>query len=396
MTCFEVKWTRMCGALLAVLATSGAGCGSGPDAVVAEPTSQLRNGGTNTYRLKGLLDLSDAYNDRTPDLSGRHCSGVMLNATAFLTTARCAQRVLRPGLSLEASRALFPDVYEWLPNDGMPSWYKHCIWSSTALCSARANAGLAEGDDTKVEQVSLYTLTTSPDKDLALITLAYYPDYSGAGSGQNNFADLYVDDFSPATMPRLQLYGWGHVPGTAYPLAQPRTGTMQVATVTPSRVDLRPDQVQACSGDEGGAWTIPDTNAGSAYEVVALESSYTADPSTGCSQSGSLDHATRLRDKMPWIESIVGTCGSFTDAGGHNIKRCYAPNCDGAPSTEAGWDGCRGSGCAVCGDALDNYNHTGPYPHYFEHHRNCSRNTTCGGYFYRCSSACPPPTDADK
>jgi len=126
-------------------------------------------------------------------------------------------------------------------------------------------------------------------------------------------------------------------------------------------------------------------------EVVALESSYTPDPNTGCSQSGSLDHATRLRDKMPWIESVIGPCGTSTDAGGHSIKRCYSLACDGAPDYETGaWDGCRGSGCSVCSDVID------AYPHYFEHHRNCSRNTTCGGYHYRCSSNCPAPTDADR
>jgi len=391
MTFCEAKWTTVGGVLLAALAMGGTGCGEAPAETASTPPRPLNNGNLNTYRLKGLIDFSDDYNDRTSDLSGVHCSGLLLNETSMLTTARCARRLMRPGLSHDKTRGLLPDVYEWFEDSTRPpAYYKHCAWDAKDPCNLAGNklTGSEEDPDGKIEKLSLYSLVASPDKDLAIITRVYYPNQAH----ENDFADIYMDDFTPATMPRLQLYGWGRVPGNStYPLPQPRTGTMQVAAVTPSRIDLRPDQVQACRGDEGGAWTIPDTNAGSAYEVVALESSYTPDPNTGCSQSGSLDHATRLRDKMPWIESVIGPCGTSTDAGGHSIKRCYSLACDGAPDYETGaWDGCRGSGCSVCSDVID------AYPHYFEHHRNCSRNTTCGGYHYRCSSNCPAPTDADR
>ena len=110
---------------------------------------------------------------------------------------------------------------------------------------------------------------------------------------------------------------------------------MQVLAVTPSHLELRPDQVQACSGDEGGVWVIPQSSGGTGNEVVALESSFTVDPATGCSQSGSIDYATRLRDKMAWIETVVGPCGSYRDAAGHNVKRCYASDCSPVSTTDS-------------------------------------------------------------
>lgn len=59
-------------------------------------------------------------------------------------------------------------------------------------------------------------------------------------------------------------------------------------------------------------------------------------------------------------------------------------------SIGANWDGCRGSGCAACSDALT------AYPRYFANHPLCSRNTTCAGQFFQCGSACPAPTAADR
>ena len=70
--------------------------------------------------------------------------------------------------------------------------------------------------------------------------------------------------------------------------------------------------------------------------------------------------------------------------------------CNGASGMRAdgsigsNWNGCRGSGCAACSDAL------AAYPRYFTNHPLCSRNTTCAGQFYQCGSACPAPSDADR
>jgi hypothetical protein len=59
-------------------------------------------------------------------------------------------------------------------------------------------------------------------------------------------------------------------------------------------------------------------------------------------------------------------------------------------SVGANWNGCRGSGCLACSDAL------AAYPRYFANHPLCSRNDTCAGQFYQCGSACPAPTAADR
>lgn len=376
MTCFDTNWTpvRMI-ALAAALAVAGAGCSEGEvdePAVGMPSAAPLRNGSNQTGRMKGIVEITNAYD-------GRRCSGVMLNMSTILTSARCLRRFMRPGATTANSLGYQVDLYSWNEFAEPPGMNKHCSTFQSERCRGTENV--------KQSKLMVYSLTASADKDLAILSIDPYPNYAYEG----DFADIYMDDFTPASMPRLQFYGWGRAgPTDPYPLSEPRKGTMQVLTVTSGRIDLRPDQVQACSGDEGGAWTIPDTGGASVNEVVAIESSFTRDPSTGCSQIGSTDRATRLRDKMSWVESIIGPCGNFTDFAGHNIKRCYDINCNGAPAQEAGWDGCRGSGCAVCSEVID------AYPKYFEHHRNCSRNTTCAGQFFRCSSNCPPPTDADR
>jgi hypothetical protein len=386
MTYFYVTRKGVLGALLiATLALAGASCSNEVDGL--DPlTSGLRNGSDQTQRLRGLADISDDHNDLSSDLSRVHCSGIMLMEGTFLTTARCAEKVMRPGYSVDYTRALRPEIYSWFsgPDGGFK---KHCV-DGMVPCSQMTQNSLGGGETfftAKAEKVNVYSLTSSPENDLAIFTSSFYPHYGY----QDDFADIYMDDFTPSTMPRLQLYGWGRAPDTTvYPLPVPRTGTMQVRAVTASRIDLNPDQVQACAGDEGGAWVIPQSLGGSGNQVVALESSFTPDPSTGCSQSGSLDRATRLRDKMSWIESIIGPCQSYTDPGGHQAKRCGASVCTPAPD---GWNGCNGSGCSVCSSLIDS-----AYPKYFDHHRSCSRNTACNGSYSRCSAQCPPPSPEDS
>lgn len=377
------------GLLAASLILASASCMSGEDKLdIAEPQA-LRNGSPNTFRMQGLVDLSDAYNDRSSDLSGVHCSGILLNQEHLLTTARCAQKVMHPGYTVDLGGALLPDVYKFDTYDTLnTTFYKHCVFVvGKSTCNQVENPFTQASKS--AQKVRIYSLTSSPENDLAIVSAKLYPN-AAVGAG---YASIYMDDFTPTTMPRLQLYGWGRAPDTTtYPLPAPRTGTMQVRTVTPSRIDLNPDQVQACSGDEGGAWVVPDGPGGSANEVVALESSFTSDPTTRCSQSGTLDKAVRLRDKMAWIESVIGPCESRTDLAGHHVKYCASEvSCDPVgDGSSIAWDACNGSGCSLCNEKV-----AGAYPKYFDHHRNCSRNTACNGSYSRCSSNCPPPTVLD-
>jgi len=374
------------GLLLAMsLTLTGISCGNRDDKSDSPEVQQLRNGSTNTFRMQGMVDLSDAYNDTSSDLSGVHCSGILLNQEHLLTTARCAEKAMRPGYNVDLGGALLPDVYKFNGSE----FFKHCVYSSAKqTCNQTDNPFTSTGKSP--QKVRVYSLAASPEGDLAIVSARLYPD----ATINTGYATIYMDDFTPTSMPRLQIYGWGRAPDTTrYPLPAPRTGTMQVRTVTASRIDLNPDQVQACAGDEGGAWVVPNGSSGSANEVVALESSFTADPTTRCSQSGSLDKAVRLRDKMAWIESVVGTCDSRTDSAGHHIKYCAQnwvtcdPASDGANDA---WNGCNGSGCSVCDDHVAT-----SYPKYFDHHRNCSRNTACNGSYSRCSANCPAPTVLD-
>lgn len=383
---FDVNRRAAQGLLLAACmatALAGPSCSGQPDEA-ASGSQEVRNGSPNTFRMQGMTDISDDYNDKTSALSGVHCSGILLNQEHLLTTARCALKTMRPGYTVDMGGALLPDVYKF----SQGQFYKHCVFSSVKdTCNELVNPFTSIGKSP--QKVRIYSLTSSPENDLAIVSARLYPD----ATIETGYASIYMDDFTPSTMPRLQLYGWGRAPNTTtYPLPTPRTGTMQVRTVTTSRIDLNPDQVQACAGDEGGAWVVPDGPSGSANEVVALESSFTADPTTRCSQSGSLDKAVRLRDKMAWIESVVGPCENRTDSAGHRVKYCAsnwvtcAPESDSSP----GWDGCNGSGCSVCDDQV-----ASAYPKYFDHHRNCSRNTACNGSYSRCSANCPPPSVLD-
>jgi hypothetical protein len=349
------------------------GCSEGPSEVDqtnagAEP---LRNGSGLSERMKGVVELVNI-------LTGERCSGLLLNAANVLTTAHCAARVTRVGARSDDTFALQANTYSWNVDEG--SFVKHCLSSPNSVCENR--------DSGKISTVHLYSLGMSIDNDLAIIRVPAYPDWTF----QNDFAEIYLDDITPANTPRLQLYSWGQVgDGNTNPQPKPRTGTMQVLETTSGRVKLKADQVQSCAGDEGAPWTIPSTVSGSGNKVVALESRFTPDTATKCSATNGTEYATRLASKVDWIQSLAGPCSIYTDFAGHSALRCFALDCDGAPPESSNaWDGCRGSGCAVCAEAID------AYPKYFDHHRNCTRNTTCDNQFYRCSSACPAPTDADR
>jgi hypothetical protein len=67
-------------------------------------------------------------------------------------------------------------------------------------------------------------------------------------------------------------------------------------------------------------------------------------------------------------------------------KEPAAGQCNG---TAGSWAGCRGNGCAVCGEKLV------AYPFYFANHPKCVRNDGCAGQFFICNADCPAPTATD-
>ncbi len=85
-----------------------------------------------------------------------------------------------------------------------------------------------------------------------------------------------------------------------------------------------------------------------------------------------------------------------TCAGIYNDCNVYCPPpteadrcvCDGIG--DGTWDGCGGSGCAVCEMKLVGYDC------YFENHTACVLNRACIGPYEDCDAACPPPTEADR
>jgi len=87
-------------------------------------------------------------------------------------------------------------------------------------------------------------------------------------------------------------------------------------------------------------------------------------------------------------------CKSNSTCGGQyytcNIN-CPAPTaadvCNGTPGE---WSGCRGTGCHVCEELVQDY------PCYFQNHPYCTSNGTCGGQYYTCNENCPAPTAADR
>lgn len=85
-----------------------------------------------------------------------------------------------------------------------------------------------------------------------------------------------------------------------------------------------------------------------------------------------------------------GTCSTY------EYFDTAAPLCTGASGERSdgtvgpNWNGCRGTGCAACSDALVGY------PNYFKNNPKCKKNDTCAGSFYQCGSACPAPDAWDR
>jgi hypothetical protein len=91
-----------------------------------------------------------------------------------------------------------------------------------------------------------------------------------------------------------------------------------------------------------------------------------------------------------------GTCVDL-QASAANCGACHAAcslscnqgTCEDCSGTSGNWDGCRGSGCWVCSEAVMGF------PKYFQNHPHCAKNDTCMNVFYTCNSKCPPPSAAD-
>ena len=79
-------------------------------------------------------------------------------------------------------------------------------------------------------------------------------------------------------------------------------------------------------------------------------------------------------------------CSSVGSMNDKTSSRQWLAVCNG---TTGGWDGCRGTGCHVCAEKVAGYNC------YFFNHPRCLSNSTCGGAYFTCNSACPAPTVAD-
>ena len=351
-------------------------------AVPSQPEGQapasLKNGSNGSLALKGLVEIVNK-------LDGSRCSGVLLNSAAVLTSAQCLLRILPPGATSGDTNWFNIQLESYDPLNDLV--WKRCINQGTRDPQSGNPSLCSDGEGGKGKLLYTYSFSGNADNDVGIILST---GYSYWNTNQSDYADIYMDDFTPTSRPRLQLYGWGNTgTGTAY---ASHNGSMKVSEVTASHVFLTADSAKSCMGDEGGAWAIPPGPDGSAGELVAIHSHNTKDAS-GCSTAGSRDYATRLRDKMSWVQSIVGVCDDFTDPAGHAIKSCSRFNCDGAPNSPGAWVGCRGSGCSVCTEAL------GGYTRYFQNHPNCSQNAGCGsntGLWGFCSSHCPQPTEADR
>ncbi|HYG64291.1 MAG TPA: Vps62-related protein [Thermoanaerobaculia bacterium] len=84
---------------------------------------------------------------------------------------------------------------------------------------------------------------------------------------------------------------------------------------------------------------------------------------------------------------LCGLCVTAAFAVFGHPSPAAAQTCDGIG--DGTWNGCRGTGCQVCPEKVAGYDC------YFINHPECVQNTSCGGLFYDCDAACPPPTEAD-
>jgi hypothetical protein len=144
--------------------------------------------------------------------------------------------------------------------------------------------------------------------------------------------------------------------------------------------------VTACGGEsfesesllvavDAGTDAAPDVEL-DAHDLDAGEDAPTVDAPTTCTPGQQASCA---------CDGVTGSqlCG---DAGAFGVCT-HNGACCGAPG---GWPACDGSGCQVCIEHVD------AFPLYFVNHPECSPASGCPTTQGACSSACPPPTEADK
>ena len=359
-------------------------CGDGdvpPDAV-----------GVQTYPVIGSVSLAKGavMLSRQSDKK-QFCSAVVLSNYVMVTSARCVQNFLVSQTSIDdPKRTDVGDAEDHQINaeivvvrDAVAE--KRCV-------NGPLESGICRG---KAKRMMMYrenpVASGDSDNDLALL---YTPGYGFKNLDRNNgdYADIYMGDLPGGSNLDIVGYGWSQSGPVTF---KPYRASLPLMQVTSSSLLLLAStNARPCAGDAGAPYIVPGTG-----EVVGLHSYNESSGANGCAAPGYV-RGTRLRDKMGWIESIIGTCQTAYNANGQPIKRCYmtgdeAEECNGAAHTTpdaARWDGCRGTGCGVCSELVS----PSQYPRYFENHQLCGRNTTCDHTYGTCSVNCPKPSAVDQ
>jgi hypothetical protein len=349
---------------------------SGP-ARVSDP---LVNG--EGSEMFGVIDLVG----REPSGTKTRCSGVLINTHTILTSARCVQNFVPAGHRWVKPRetAAF-EAYKlgWSAERG---YYKQCIVSASPA---------ADGTCTHPKPKAIFVHGTHPpvnaDSDLAIL---YSDAYNFKQTSEQDYRDIYMGNLEPGTVD-LEVHGYGRN-DTGSTTGLPRTGAMPLVGVSGSSLALAGGPTRLCTGDRGGPWVGPSWNMFIRHTAIGLHARNDASDTNGCTavtQPPTVTRATRLRDKVGWIESIAGRCADNFD-NPYPTKRCDTlepTTCDGylEDSDPAYFAGCRGTGCTVCAELVDKY------PRYFTNHPTCASTTTCNGQYFPCSLNCPAPTAAD-
>ena len=340
---------------------------------------------------KGVVMLTRVSN------STQFCSGVLINKHTVLTTARCLQQLLPDQINIDHSKRLDPGGFT-----------EHLVGSALVMTMPDGtatinclNGGTASGMNCAGKYKRIITYRENPtasgdsDNDLAMLYSSGY-GYHGIEASQTDdpypyYADIYMGDLPGGTNLDITGYGWSPAGQPSFypyraslPLMQKTAGSLLLMASTNAR---------PCAGDQGSPLTVPGTG-----EVAGLHSYNESSGANGCANPGYV-RGTRLRDKMGWIESIIGQCPTSYNDAGQPVKRCYLAadeieECGGAQHLNipdaARWNGCRGTGCGVCSELVTEY------PRYFENHPLCARNTTCDNGYSNCSVNCPKPTAVDQ
>jgi hypothetical protein len=335
----------------------------------------------NAVLGKGVVMLSKQSDDQ------QFCTAVLINRWAMLTTGRCVQNLTLSQVSIEsegrtAEARLNAELVRVVDGEarkvcinGAPDEQGRCWGKPKQVIMHRENP-VASGDS---------------QNDLAILFSDGY-GWKNVDGENGDYADIYMGDVPGGSNLEITGYGWSQDGPAAF---YPYRASLPLQQVTSGSLLLwASSNARPCAGDQGSPYTVPGTG-----EVVGLHSYNEASGANGCASTGYV-RGTRIRDKMGWIEGLLGQCQTGVNANGQPIKRCYITpqpelECNGAPHSTpdtARWDGCRGSGCWVCAEQVSQ----AQYPRYFENHPLCLRNTTCAGEYYTCSVNCPKPTAIDQ